>query len=350
MQFIRESIFISAIRSFCICFAACLGVVIAIIAVLFGLGIFSSNVAPSGRAELVIAPDAEGRNDLLSESAPVILRIDIHGVIGEKDLSLEKLEMMLNETETGILRKGRIKGILLHMNTPGGYSFDSAAISGLLKEYKKKHNIPVYAYVEDLCASGGMYIATAADKIYTTPYSIVGSVGVIMPTAFNVTGTMEKYGVQALTLSQGKDKDPLNPFRPWSPDEGQPLKPIMTALYQQFVDAIVTARPQISKEQLINDYGARVFIAADALTIGMIDNANSGYSNVLQDLCQASGIKEKEKYQVFKFRILHSIIEDLTQGKSSILQGKITHSVQIGNGVDEKAREKFLYLYEPTLK
>ncbi|MFI5264393.1 MAG: S49 family peptidase, partial [Candidatus Kapaibacterium sp.] len=91
------------------------------------------------------------------------------------------------ESQEGDFKNNRVKGILLYMDTPGGYSTDSDTIYRLLMEYKKQYKVPIYAYVDGLCASGGMYIAITADKIMASDTSLIGSIGVIAPTFMNFT-------------------------------------------------------------------------------------------------------------------------------------------------------------------
>lgn len=347
MQMMRESIFLHTIRSFCVSFAGVIGIIIAIMLLLFSFGAFSpTRITVPEKLELIVGQDAEGQRNLLPDTAPVLLCLDFNGVIGQGDLSYHNIETMLVESQQYPLRKGRVKGLLLHMNTPGGYSYDSAAIHDAILRYKQKYNVPVYAYVEDLCASGGIYIACAADKIYASPYSIIGSVGVILSTAFNFTTAMDKLGIQALTLTEGKDKDALNPFRPWKPDEAESIRAIMDALYDQFITAVSTGRPMVTKEKLINQYGAHVFVSPEAKKIGMIDNDSSTYYSALTELAAAAQIPENEKYQVFRFRIPHSVLEDLAHSSSSLLKGKITHTLKLDSPTDN-LKEQFLYLYQP---
>ena len=92
---------------------------------------------------------------------------------------------------------------------------DADGIYRAIKHYKEQYQVPVIAYVDGLCASGGMYIACAADKIYATDVSLVGSVGVLFPSFMNFSKLLDTVGVQSLTISSCKGKDDMNPLRPW---------------------------------------------------------------------------------------------------------------------------------------
>src|SRR5690606_9333623 len=137
---------------------------------------------------------------------------------GTESFNMNTFRAQLMESREGIFEKSPVVALLLHIQSPGGTVIDADGIYRAIKAYKAQHNIPVYAYVDGLCASGGMYIAAAADKIFASDVSLIGSVGVISPPTFNFTKTMEKLGIEALTLSAGIGKDDLNPFRPWKAD------------------------------------------------------------------------------------------------------------------------------------
>ncbi|HSX03896.1 MAG TPA: S49 family peptidase, partial [Rhabdochlamydiaceae bacterium] len=255
---------------------------------------------------------------------------------------------ILLTSREGILKDNRVKGILLYMNTPGGTANDADVIYRTLREYKERYHVPIYTYVEGLCASGGMYIAAASDKILSSSESIIGSVGVLLGPNFNFFETMQKIGIKALTLTEGKDKDLLNPYRPWEPGEEASIKKITLSLYNHFVDIVLAARPAIDRNKLIQDYGAKVFIAEEAQQIGFIDDGNSSYSAAVKQLAAASGIKENEKYQVLHIEPTHGIIKQLAQGRAHFLKENIKHVFPLGPNITSEMSGKFLYLYTPT--
>lgn len=343
----RESIFIASLRSFFTSFAAILGILIGCIVLLIVfISLSGSPLAPE-RTEISIAADADGSRELLAPSTPVILRINIHGVIGEPMLDSEAVEDILLDSRTGMLADNRVKGILLHMNTPGGAATDSDDIYRLIKAYKAKYKVPVYAFVEGMCASGGIYISSSADRIYATPSSVIGSVGVLLGPTFNFSGTMDKIGVESLTITQGKDKDALNPFRPWKPNEDASLRAITESLYMRFVNIVTEARPALSKDKLISEYGAHVFIADKAQELGYIDDGSANYGKALTELVQAAGIKDGQDYQVFQLQPKGNFFASLAQNKLPFLNGKVKHVFQIGPNLNSEMSGKILYLYQP---
>jgi len=346
MQLTRESILVNSLRSFCVAFAAVLGIALSIFLIVF---LFTSASAPSlvpEKSDLSLRPDAEGRDALLPLSHPALLRIDIHGTIGCDDLTTENVEKILLDSEQDLLLKNqRIKGILLHLDTPGGTVVDAEGIYRALLAYKNKHHIPIYALVDGTCASGGVYVASTADKIYATPVSVYGSVGVLLGPNFNVSQAMEKYGISAQTFTEGKNKDALNPFRPWKPEEQQPIKDIVSALYERFVAIVTAARPLLDKTKLIQEYGANVYIAAQAQSLGYIDEANSTYASALTALATAAGIPEKETYQVVTLSPPRPFFSQFMDSECALFTGKITHALQLG-AFKEELYGKFLYLYQ----
>lgn len=347
MPHLRDSIIVSTIRTFCTSFAAIIGVLIAFVFVLICVSRLSPPDLFPPKSQLTISADANGNRDLLPSSAPVLLKIDIHGVIGDKDLTFAKIRNMLLDSREGILDKGRVKGILLSLNTPGGLADDSDAIYRELLAYKEKYQVPIYAFVDGLCASGGMYIASAADRIYATPSSIIGSVGVILGPLFNFSSLMERYGVQGLNVTAGKDKDMLSAIRPWKPGEDASLKSITNALYERFVSIVVNARPELSKEKLINEYGAHIFIANKAKEYGYIDVADASSSLVLCDLAKAANLTEEMNYQVLAISPMHSFVSDLVQNKLTFFKGEINHKLPIAPYINSDFSGRFLYLYQP---
>lgn len=322
-----------------------LGILIASILVFLALSMFSSPSFIPQRNEMTITVDAEGKRDLLSFDSPVVLKVDIHGVVGLKDLTTQKIQNILLDSREDPFKNNRIKAIFLHIDSPGGTVTDADGIYRALADYKKKYNVPIYAFVDGLCASGGMYIASSAEKIYATPTSVIGSVGVILGPAFNFSGVMDKVGVQALTITQGLDKDMLSPWRPWKPDEDASLKAITASLYDIFIDVVTAARPKLSKEDLVNQYGAQVYVSSKAKELGYIDDDNSDYNRALADLAATAGIEKGQGYQVVQLQPSHGWLSQLTDPDSRLLQGTLKHQVQMGP-IDSELSGKFLYLFQ----
>jgi protease IV len=349
MDFTRESIIVSAVRTFCRSFAAVIGIMLGAVLVFIAMMMFSTPDIYPPKSTLVLAPDAHGNRDLLPHTAPVILKIDIAGVIGSGELTSEKIQNLLLDSRDGMLSNNRVKALLLFINSPGGTVDDASGIYRALMEYKQKYQIPVYAFIDGMCASGGMYIACAADRIFASSTSVIGSVGVILGPTFNFSGLMDMYGVKALTLTEGKDKDMLNPFRPWQPGEDVSIRNYMAVIYDQFVDVVTHARTQMDKDKLIEDYGAQIFAAKKAQELGYIDVADTDYNNTITELATAAKFSEGQSYQVMTIAPVRPFLADLASGKFSLFTGKLTHQFQIGP-MSSELSGRFLYLYQPGLE
>lgn len=344
----HESLFKSVLRSFFKGFFSIVGIFLAIIIFLIFIGsILSSKdaISPRSKTTLQTLPDHNGNIELLSDITPVILQIDIHGIIGMGDSRSEIIEKILIDSRREILKNNRVKGILLHVNTRGGAVTDSDNIYRMLLEYKKKYNIPIYAYVDGISASGGVYITSSADKIFASPTSIIGSVGTLSGPFINVSKSLEKLGIDSLTITEGKNKDALNPLRPWKEDEQENFKMLAEYYYQMFLEVVSNSRPKLTKELLISTYGAKVFPSPEAEKNGYIDHGNSDYKTALIAILKAANIKADQKYQVFKIKTKKSFFEELFEN-SELFKGKINHQIKLGN-FDNETKEKtsFQYLY-----
>ncbi len=339
-----ESLFKSTFRAFFRAFATILGIAVALFVVLIGMNLLSEHHPVSEKTTLIIEPDAQGNRALLPAKAPAVLKINIQGVIGSRELTAQRVKTQLLDSQTGALKNNRVKAIFLHINSPGGGVCDSFNIYKELIEYKKRYNVPIIAFVDGLCASGGMMIACAADHIHSNPVGAIGSVGVRMGPNFNLSQLMQNIGVAQKTLTRGKDKDALNPFRPWTPGEDASLEAIIAYDYALFIEIVTQARPRLKKEKLISDYGAQIFDPIKAQEYGYIDNANSSYQEALATLVKEAGIADDEPYQVVELRIQQPIFSEFVEGKSPLLSGTLHHKLELPQ---EGAAYQPLYLYTP---
>lgn len=340
----------SSLRSFLISFCAVLGIGAASIALIFVLVLLISSLESElevkSHYNYTVLPNGDNIRKVISKKAPVILSIDVDGMIGLDNLDTKTVREMLIESREGLFKDNRVKAVLVHINSPGGTVIDADGIYRALKNYKEKHKVPVFAYVDGLCASGGMYVASAADRIYASDASIVGSVGVLMPPFFNVVGLMDKIGVETKTLFAGKGKEDLNPFRPWKSNEGESIKAVIDSYYSQFVDIVTSNRPSLNRTRLINDYGANIFPAAKAVEYGYIDGSGYSLNETIKLLAKNIGI-EDEYYQVIKMERKISL-SDLIDKRNPLITGKFTHTLEAVPGMDGRLVNHFLYLYLPN--
>jgi protease-4 len=136
----------------------------------------------------------------------------------------------------------KTKGIVLRINSPGGSPVQAGYVYDEIRRLRAKHeDIPVYAVAADLCASGGYYIAAAADKIFVDKASLVGSIGVRID-AFGFEQAIGELGIERRLLTAGKNKGILDPFSPFSEDQEAFLQGILNGLHQQFIAAVKEGR------------------------------------------------------------------------------------------------------------
>jgi len=171
--------------------------------------------------------------------------IDIQGVIGSSDeVNADSFISSLQDAYDN----EHTKGIILRINSPGGSPVQAGIINDEIKRQRKLHpKVPVYAVVEDVCASGGYYIAVAADKIFVDKASIVGSIGVLMD-GFGFTGTMQKFGVERRLMTAGENKAMLDPFSPENPKHKELAQQMLNQIHQQFIAVVREGRGNRLKE------------------------------------------------------------------------------------------------------
>ncbi len=343
MKGVHESIFISSLRAFLVALFGVLGAIIAVVVVtLIFIGIASALDEETFSSTVKILPDAHSNREKLSMSTPVLLQITIDGTIGSGKITGEKIQEILLDSREDGFKNDRIKGILLVINSPGGGVNDSDIIYRHLKEYKKLYNVPIYAYVDGLCASGGYYVACAADEIFASEVSLIGSIGVLAwPPFMNLYDALEKIGVSSLTLSAGKGKDEMNPFRPWKPDEQKHYQSLIDYYYNNFV-AIVSEDRSLDKEEIVSNFGAEVYPSPKAKALGLVDHADASRSQAITALAKAAGVEEK--YQVVGLETKSWWKKLLKEEPSSpLITGKIKHELAFP-GHDGNP---FSYIFKP---
>jgi protease IV len=306
----------------------------------------ATNAKADVHSELTIREqsNADGKRQSLSKTAPYFVQIPIRGFIGDNKLNSQTIEKQLVEIETTLNTK-YLKGILLLVDSPGGTVSDSSMIYELLQEFKQKHKIPIYAFVEGLSASGAVYISSCADKIYSTSSALIGSVGTLIETV-NVSQTLEKVGVKALAITAGEHKDLLNPTRPMSENDITWAQHICDSSYNDFVNVVSQNRPLISSEDLKERLGARVFPSKEALEYGFIDVNNASRNQTLQDLSIETGV-DVLQYAVIELETRQWPLSFL-KSSSLFLEGSVTHRLEAPGILPDSFYNVPLFLHRPT--
>jgi protease-4 len=166
------------------------------------------------------------------------------------------------------------KAVVLRINSPGGSPVQAAYVYDEIRRLRSLHkDKKVYAVITDMGASGAYYIASAADQIYVSPASLVGSIGVIMQ-GFGVQGLMQKLGVEDRTLTAGAHKAILSPFEPMKPEEKEHIKNMLEAIHQQFIAAVKQGRGQRLKDTP-DLFSGLFWTGQQAVELGLADGFGS---------------------------------------------------------------------------
>jgi signal peptide peptidase SppA len=177
------------------------------------------------------------------EHTPTVAVLRLSGVIGQMG-SMRRGGLVLSELADPIekaFKLPRLKAVALAINSPGGSPVQSSLIAGRIRALSEEHKVPVYAFCEDVAASGGYWLACAADEIYADGASIVGSIGVISA-GFGFTGLIEKIGVERRVYSAGDRKAQLDPFQPEDSKDIRHLKSLQKDLHEQFTGYVKERR------------------------------------------------------------------------------------------------------------
>ena len=248
---------------------------------LFYLGIILFSVIISGRNQVPSSGDFSAL-------------IKINGVIGNgSDVSAEDVISSLKDAYS----YSGTKAIILAINSPGGSPVQSGMINDEIRRGQQMFpDIPVYAVVEDICASGGYYIAVAADKIFVDKASIIGSIGVRID-GFGFEEIIEKIGVERRLITAGENKGILDPFLPVSPKQSIFVKQLLDDVHQQFIDVVKQGRGD--KLSLNPDIFSGLFCNGDrAITLGLVDDFGT-VDSVARDIVRNEEIVDFTIYDSF---------------------------------------------------
>src|SRR5450631_2455058 len=211
--------------------------------------------------------------------------VDLDGVIApDTKASADKVIKGLNRA----FKDTNTQGVVLRINSPGGSPVQAGYINDEIKRLRGLYpNIPLYAVVEDICASGGYYVAVAADKIYVDKASIVGSIGVVMD-GFGFTGTMEKLGVERRAITAGENKKFLDPFSPVNPAHKLFAEKMLGEIHEQFIAVVREGRGKRLKESP-DIFSGYVWTGPKSIELGLADALGS-VDSVARDVIKAEEI------------------------------------------------------------
>ena len=188
-------------------------------------------------------------------------------------------------------------GVILRINSPGGSPVQAGYINDEIRRLRSLHpDIPVYAVITDICASGGYYIAVAADKIYANKASIVGSIGVIME-GFGFVETIKKLGVERRMMHAGENKGFLDPFSPLHPEEVAHAEKLLQQVYHQFIDTVKAGRGNRLKQD-DRIFSGLVWTGEESVELGLVDGLGSA-SYVAREVIGAEEIVDYTVHETY---------------------------------------------------
>lgn len=202
------------------------------------------------------------------KSDPVVAVVRLSGSIGAGPRVAISDQTMKTAIERAF-RKGKPKAVALLINSPGGSPVQSSLIAQRIRRLSKEKDIPVHAFVEDVAASGGYWLACAADHIWADYGSIIGSVGVISA-GFGLPEFLDRHGVERRVHTAGKSKSMLDPFRPEKEEDVARLRGILDEMHSGFIDWIKERRgPKLVQETEL--FTGEVWLGRKAQELGLID-------------------------------------------------------------------------------
>lgn len=257
----------------------------------------SATLTPRGLDIPTVAP-AQQHAALVKVDGPIL-----RGLQASSGYVIDALEQAF-ENEHSV-------GVIIEINTPGGSPVQSSRIAQAVIDLRAAHpDKPVYVVISEVCASGGMYIATAADEIYAHPDSIVGSIGVIAG-GFGFTEMMEKVGVERRLLTAGEHKALLDPFLEEKPEEVAHVRALLAGIHERFIARVKAGRG----DKLADDpklFSGLIWTGHKAKELGLVDDFGD-VDHVAETKLQTSEIHEYRALPVWFDGFLHRFSVYITQ-------------------------------------
>jgi protease-4 len=265
-------------------------------------------------AVLVMVVDWGGSEQLADARHTAV--IHLHGTIeAQGEASAQNINNALEEA----FADKRTAGVILRVNSPGGSPVQAGIVHDEIRRLRTKHpQIPLYAVVEDVCASGGYYIAAAADKIFVDKASIVGSIGVLMD-AFGFTGTMEKLGIERRLLTAGDNKGFLDPFSPQDAKQKAHAQVLLREIHEQFIDVVRRGRGDRLKDTP-ELFSGLMWTGSQSVGLGLADGLGT-VGSVARDVIKADRIVEFTIRENIAERFARRFRADSTDGVVGSLLG-----------------------------
>ena len=267
----------------------------------------------------------------------LVLFIDMGGVVSEKKLSDTKHTALINvrgvidatgdassakingALQSAFENKGTV-GIIIRINSPGGSPVQAGIVYDEIRRLRAKYpDIALYAVVEDVCASGGYYIAAAADKIYVDKASIVGSIGVLMD-SFGFTGAMDKLGIERRLMISGDNKGFLDPFSPQDMKQKEHAQALLGEIHRQFIDVVRKGRGDRLKETP-EVFSGLMWTGSQSIHLGLADELGN-VESVARDVIQVENILDFSVKENIAERFAKRLGADVSESLMWLFEGK----------------------------
>ncbi|MDR3299248.1 MAG: S49 family peptidase [Candidatus Accumulibacter sp.] len=234
--------------------------------------------------------------------------VSVHGAIAAKgDASAERINGAL---QSAFEDKGTA-GVILRINSPGGSPVQAGIVYDEIVRLRKNHpEIPLYAVVEDLCASGGYYIASAADRIFVDKASIVGSIGVLMD-GFGFTEAMQFVGIERRLLTSGENKGFLDPFSPLDAGQKAHAETLLQEIHAQFIDVVRKGRGDRLRETP-EMFSGLMWTGSQSLKLGLAD-AFGTVDSVAREVIKVENIVDYSVKENLAERVAKRLGADVSQ-------------------------------------
>lgn len=210
------------------------------------------------------------RIPFLSPRPPRVAVIRLQGVISASGRGAPGLsDATLAPVLARAFRKGRPKAVALILNSPGGSPVQSSLIGARIRRLSDHHGVPVHAFVEDVAASGGYWLACAADRIWADDSSILGSIGVISA-GFGLDELIARWGIERRVHTAGRSKSMMDPFRPEKPEDVARLERILSEIHTRFIDWVQMRRgDRLAKDTDL--FTGEIWTGRAAVDLGLAD-------------------------------------------------------------------------------
>ncbi|MCG8405706.1 MAG: signal peptide peptidase SppA [Phycisphaerales bacterium] len=312
--------------------------------------LFVASCSPGGGFKVTPIPSDQSLQERVTYRHPGWVRdrvavIDVSGVL-------------MNAREVGLLSKGehvvshiveqlqvaasdkRVKAVVLRINSPGGSVTASDILYEEVLAFKKKSGKPVVAFFQDVAASGGYYVACAADEIIAQKTTVTGSIGVVMQMV-DLSGAMLKLGISADAIKSGPFKDAGSPLRKLKKDERVIFQTMIDGFYQGFLSVVEAGRPDLTRDEILTLADGRVYTAPQALETGLIDRIDTIHGAVERARALA-GIK---KSHVVMYRRPLAWAPNL-YARSPQSESSTINLLNINLPLDWTRRPKFMYIWD----